>query len=114
MITPEIKEKFADIIRSKLEARFKDEFVFDPIWVQEGLDLDGVPFLHAYIVYEGDQKKLDPSWRVSLPLMLRPYAEALGFPGIPLHAFVEKSEWPQLEKKVSAWNQMIMSGWQSS
>lgn len=109
MITTEVKEKFADIVRAKLETRFKDEFVFDPIWVQEGLDLDEVPFLHTYIVYEGDQEKLDTSWTITLPRLLRPDAEKLGFPGIPLHSFVEKSEWPQLKKRISSWNQMIMS-----
>ena len=102
MTTMEVEKEFADIIRDKLEARFNGELVFDPIRVQRELNLDEIPFLHAYIVFEGDQDRLDPSWTVTLPRLLRPAAEKLGFPGLPLHSFIEKSEWPQLEKKISS------------
>lgn len=102
MTTEAVEDVFADIIREKLHARFKDEFVFEPIRVQREWDLDERPFLHAYIVFEGDQKKLDPSWTASLPMMLWPDAEKLGFPGLPIQSFVIKSEWRQLEKRIGS------------
>ena len=100
MQTAEVEKEFAIIIHEKLVAKFQDEFVFEPILVQKGLDLDGDPCLHAYIVFEGDQKKLDPAWTAALPRFLWPHAQALGFPGLPLQSFVRKSEWPHLQESI--------------
>lgn len=99
MMTAAEKE-FEAIIRAKLDERFQDEFVFDSIWVQTELDLDGVCYLHAYIVFDGDQKKLDPAWTAALPRLLWPHAQELDCPGLPLQSFVEKSEWPDLKAAV--------------
>lgn len=88
-----VEEKFAEIIRKELKARFHDEFVFEPILVQADVDLDGTPCLDAYIVFDGDQKKLDPSWTVTLPRLLWSRSESLGYPGLPTQWFVSKSDW---------------------
>ncbi len=60
MTNEEAQDAFAAIVREKLDEKFRDEFVFDPILVQTALDLDGDPCLHAYIVFAGGQRKLDP------------------------------------------------------
>ena len=87
-----VEEQFAGLLRKELEARFHDEFVFEPIFVQADRDPDGNPW-DAYIVFDGDQKKLDPSWTAALPQLLWSRSESLGYPGLPTQWFVSKSDW---------------------
>ena len=87
-----VEEEFGELLRKELEARFHDEFVCEPIFVQADRDPDGNRCLNAYIVFDGDQKKLDPSWTAALPLRLWPRSESLG-PGLPTQWFVSKSDW---------------------
>ncbi len=91
--TVTVEEKFAELLRKELEAKFHDEFVFEPIYVQADFDLDGNRCLDAYIVFDGDQKKLDPSWTAALPRLLWSRSENLGYPGLPTQWFVSKSDW---------------------
>ena len=56
--TVSVEEKFTELLRKELEAKFHDEFVFEPIYVQADFDLDGNRCLDAYIVFNGNQKKL--------------------------------------------------------
>ena len=91
-----------NIIREMLTERFNDTFVFNPIIVIPRVDHDGDYYLHAYIVFDGDQAQLDPTWTLRLSGRLWSQSEKLGFPGIPMHSFVEKFEWKALEKKL-AW-----------
>ena len=58
-------------------------------------------YLHSYIVFHGDQRKLDPAWTLRLSDSLWSRAHELGYPGIPTQLFVEKSEWPELEEMLS-------------
>jgi hypothetical protein len=95
MTTETGTDKIADIIREMLTERFHDEFVFSPIVVEPRIDHDGDEYLHTYIVFDGDQKRLDPTWTAGLSGRLWPYAEKLGFHGIPIQSFVEKSEWAE-------------------
>ena len=101
MSLKEVEKEFAAIIRQKLDSKFHDEFVFESIRVEADLDLDGDLYLHAYIVFDGDQRHLDPSWTAALPRSLWPHAEKLGYPGRPIQSFVSKSEWPSLEKQIA-------------
>ena len=39
---------------------FQDEFVFDPIVVRPEIDHDGDEYLEIYVVFDRDQKNLDP------------------------------------------------------
>ncbi len=89
------------MIRDMLSERFKDEFEFGPIVVMPRFDDDGEGYLHSYIVFQGDQQKLDPAWTLRLSNLLWARAEELGYPGIPIQLFVEKSEWPDLEKMLA-------------
>ncbi len=92
----EVIEKVENIIKKDLEERFKDEFVFDPIIVNPELDHYGDEFLHIYIVFEGDQKKLDPKWTVGIEDRLLMQLAEDELPHTPGHAFIEKSEWKEV------------------
>ena len=94
--TDEIKE----MIQGLLHERFKNEFEFGPIVVMPRYDEDGERYLHSYIVVRGDQKKLDPLWTLRLSGLIWPRAEELGYPGIPEQSFVERSEWPAMERSL--------------
>lgn len=89
------------MIETLLRERFNDDFEFGPIVVTPRYDHDGEEYLHSYIVFKGDQKKLDPTWTLGLSRQLWARAEELGYPGIPMQLFVEKSEWPELEKHLA-------------
>ena len=94
--TVEIKTMLHDLLRK----RFENEFEFGPIVVIPRFDEYGEEYLHSYIVFNGDQKKLDPTWTLRLSKLLWPHSEELGYPGIPIQMFVERSEWPALEKSL--------------
>lgn len=101
MIVDEATNEIKQMIEALLRERFKDEFEFGPIVVMPRFDHDGEEYLRSYIVFQGDQKKLDPNWTVGLSDLLWERAEELGYPGIPIQLFVEKSEWPELEKHLA-------------
>ena len=100
IVSDEATEEIRDKLRDMLSERFGDEFEFGPIVVRPRVDQDGDAYLHSYIVFKGDQKKLDPKWTLRLSGLLWPRAEELGYPGIPMQSFVKKSEWPALEKRL--------------
>ena len=95
--TDQIKQMIQDLLRE----RFKNELEFGPIVVVPRVDDDGEGYLHSYIVFHGDQKKLDPIWTLRLSNLLRSRAEEFGYPGIPIQLFVERSEWPALEESLA-------------
>ena len=99
MTTTTKLDHVADIVRRILAERFSDEFVFDPIEVIPKVDHDGDEYLHIYIVFDGDQKLLDPGWTVGLGARIWPMLEELGFPNPPSKSFVEKSEWERSQRK---------------
>ncbi len=101
MATSEATDQIKTMIQDLLDERFKDEFEFGPIVVRSRVDDDGEVYLHSYIVFHGDQSKLDPRWTLRLSDSLWARALELGYPGIPIQSFVEKSEWPELEKMLS-------------
>ena len=47
----------------------------------------------SYIVFDGDQAELDPSWTSTLSGKLWPHLVEMGFDNPPSKSFVEKSEW---------------------
>ena len=87
------KDRFASIVATLLKDRFHDELEFGPIIVQRETDQSGCAYFHTYIIFEGDQKKLDPAWTVGLSSQLWPETIALGCPSVPIQSFVKKSEW---------------------
>ena len=92
----EVMERVEKFVRKDLEGRFKDEFVFDPIIVNPELDHYGDEFLHIYIIFDGDQKNLDPKWTVDIEGRLLDHLQEGELPHTPGHAFIEKSEWKEI------------------
>ena len=92
--TNEIKETLFGL----LTERFEDDIEFGPIVVIPRYDFVGVEYLHSYIVFQGDLKKLDPLWTLRLSDFIWPRAEELGYPGIPIQSYVSRKEWPATER----------------
>ena len=92
----EVFERVEKFVRKDLEGRFKEEFVFDPIIVNPELDHYGDEFLHIYIIFDGDQKKLDPRWTNGIEDRLLMHLPEDMLPHTPGHAFIEKSEWKEV------------------
>ena len=104
MAASKATEEIRDILKKLLDDRFeKDGFEFGPIVVTPCVDDDGTSYLQSYIVFNGDQEKLDPIWTLRLSDSLWPQAEALGYPGIPIQLFVERSEWAEELQEMLAW-----------
>ena len=101
MVAAEATEEIRDMIREMLQERFESDFEFDPIVVIPRVDRDGEEYLQSYIVFHGDQERLDPLWTLRLSNSLWSRARELGFPGIPIPMFVERSEWPDMEKSLA-------------
>ena len=87
-MTRERDEIVETIVRETLAERFTDdEFVFDPIrvvpFVDEFGDGDGKEYLRITIVFDGDQKKLDPGWTSILIRRIKPKLLAAGIEHSP-------------------------------
>ena len=100
MAADEATTAIKKMIQDLLHDRFENELEFGPIVVMPRFDDDGEGYLHSYIVFHGDQKRLDPTWTLRLSNLLWSHAEELGYPGIPIQLYVERSEWPALEKSL--------------
>ena len=104
MTTQELHKRVAEIVKATLVEHFADKFVFDPIEVIPAVDEfgdgDGQPYLRIMIVFDGDQKALDPRWTSSLIRRIRPKLIEAGVEEFPSPSFVEKSEWPRLERSL--------------
>ena len=104
MITREQRKKVADIVKATLVEHFADEFVFEPIEVIPAVDEfgdgDGEAYLRIMIVFDGDQKALDPRWTSGLIRRIRPKLIEAGVEEFPSPSFVGKSEWPRLERSL--------------
>ena len=96
MISESVADEVANLVETHLKERFKDEFVFDPIIVEPQIDHDGEEYLDIFIVFSGDQKKLDPDWTLGLVGLIRPKLIEMGVSTVPSKSFVEKSEWEEI------------------
>lgn len=97
--TQETVEKVEQLVRKDLEERFKDEFIFDPIIANPELDWWGDEFVHIYIIFDGDQDKLDAKWTIGIEDRLLQQLPEDEHPISPGHSFIEKSEWKQIYKE---------------
>ena len=95
-------DRVTSIVRKLLFERFGDTFDFDPIIVEREFDHDGDEYVHVYIIFDGDQAELDPSWTSSLNGQLWPHLVEMGFANPPSKSFIEKSEWLE-NPRVRAW-----------
>lgn len=101
MVASKATNEFKGMIQDLLQERFKDELEFGPIVVMPKFDDDGAEYLKSYIVFHGDQSILDPKWTLTLSGSLWDRDLELGYPGIPIQHFVEKSEWPELQEMLA-------------
>lgn len=94
MTTQTQRDAVADIIRNILDDKFGDSLLFDQIIVKDEVDpVDGMEYLNILIVFDGDQKLLDPKWTVGLTGHIRRKMAELGIYEFPVPSFSEKSEW---------------------
>lgn len=91
----ELSELVGRFVRMDLEGRFRGAFVFDPILVEPRTDHDGEEYLRIDIVFDGDQRELDPGWTSGLLLRLHLELRELGITSIPSLHFIKKSEWKE-------------------
>ncbi len=99
MIDAAAPEKVEKLVKDLLDERFGDQFVFDPITVIPRIDHDGDEYLHIYIVFDGDQKYLDPGWTLGLAGRIEPLLTELGSLNPPSKTFIEKSEWEEIKDR---------------
>ena len=98
MITEKQRDAVADIVSETLDQRFGDTFVFDPIIVEPEVGpVDGQEYLRIRIIFDGDQRFLDPKWTVGLIGRIRPKMAQLGIYEFPSASFAEKSEWEAVQ-----------------
>lgn len=87
----------AKLVGDALRERFKDDgLVFDPIIAERAVDHYGDEYVDIFVIFDGDQKKLDARWINGLWMMLDPEMEELGITSVPGISFVEKSEWAEV------------------
>ena len=98
MIEATVREKVAKKVEELLEERFGDEdgLVFEQVKVIPKVDQVGDEYLHIYVVFDGDQKLLDPDWTVRLYTLITPCLLELGVLSPPNKSFVEKSDWEEV------------------
>ena len=101
MISKDDRAQIVSVTRKLLEERFREDFVFDPIAAVPKIDEYGDEYVEIYIVFDGNQKKLDPVWTHSLEWQIIDElaaggVELLHYPGA---SFVGKSEWKRFFRK---------------
>lgn len=77
-ISRETADHFASLLRQALEERYEGKFIFDPIEVESAIDQYGDEYLETYIVFDGDQKNLDPRWTAHLGIQMWEELERMG------------------------------------
>ena len=91
------------IVRETLEDRFKGTFVFDPVLAVPEVDEfgggDGSAYFRILIIFDGDQKQLDPGWTSGLIGRIRPKLIDAGIEEFPSPSFIGKSELSSLNRK---------------
>ena len=98
MIDVSVREKVAKRVEELLEERFGDEegLAFDRVKVIPKVDIDGDEYVHIYVIFDGDQKLLDPGWTLRLYTLITPCLLELGIMSPPSKSFVEKSDWEEV------------------
>ena len=92
----EVLLKVENIVRSALAERFKDEFVFDPVIVQPRFDHYDEEYLDIWIVFDGDQKRLDPHWTAGLSGLVLDEVTEDEVPVVPSKHFIKQSTWKRM------------------
>ncbi len=88
MLDAEALEKVKEVFAETLKERFDGELDFGPIVVTPDVDWCGEDYLRVLIVVDGDMKRLDPTWTVSLIRRVRPKLAAVGVTEFPSPSFI--------------------------
>ena len=104
MITQDVYDAIVKMVYEDLSGRFKGELEFGPINIVEEIDQYGDPYLHIYIVFHGDQSKLDSKWTVGLIPRLLPQLLDLGIKQFPHRSFFSKEDWERRKKRGERWH----------
>lgn len=98
MITPDMEQKVSEIVRTDLDQGLRRHLAFGPIVVDREIDqfADDTPaYVHIKIVFEGDQKHLDPRWIAGMIPRIRPKLMEIGVDEFPVPSFIAKNEWDE-------------------
>ena len=93
--SPDTLEKVADIARDLLNERFGNELVFDPVFAKSLVDHYGDDYIQLYLVFDGDEKKLDLDWTIDMVFEMEPALNEIGVYDLPGKFFIKKSEWEE-------------------
>ena len=98
MIEATVTDEVARIVEDLLDERFGDVdgLTIEQVKVIPKIDHDGDEYLHIYIVFDGDQKLLDPGWTLTLSRRIVPRLMNPDVPWPPSRSFVEKSDWEEV------------------
>lgn len=99
MITQEQKDIVAELLGEALYERFQDKFVFDPIVVVTGSDDWDNEYLRIAVVFDGDQKFLDPAHTIGAQRQVRWALYDQGITQFPVVWYTEKSEWERASRR---------------
>ena len=102
ILTPEVREKVERIVWEDLNEGFGSEFVFNPIvLVPEADVITGEEYLHIWIVFDGNQDKLDPNWTVGLRVRIVPKLEEIGVPPRFSTSYMGADEWKNYRRRIT-------------
>ena len=93
--SPDTLEKVADIARDLLTERFGNDLVFDPVFAKSLVDHYGDDYIQLYLVFDGDEKKLDLDWTIEMVFEMEPALNEIGVYDLPGKFFIKKSEWEE-------------------
>ena len=93
--SPDTLDKVADIARDLLNERFGNDLVFDPVFAKSLVDHYGDDYIQLYLVFDGDEKKLDLDWTIDMVFEMEPALNEIGVYDLPGKFFIKKSEWEE-------------------
>ena len=102
ILTPEVREKVKCFVWEDLNEGFGDEFIFDPIVLVPEVDVvTGDEYLHIWIVFDGNQDKLDSNWTVRLRVRLADKLEDMGIRPSFSTSYIGVDEWKYISRRVT-------------
>lgn len=93
--SPDTLEKVADIARDLLNERFGNDLVFDPVFAKSLVDHYGDDYIQLYLVFDGDEERLDLDWTIDMTFLMEPALNKIGIYDLPGKFFIKKSEWAE-------------------
>ena len=102
ILTQEVREKVNRFVWEDLNEGFADEFIFDPIVLVPEVDVvTGEEYLHIWVVFDGDQDKLDPNWTVGLHVRIAEKLEEMGVPPSFSISYMGADEWKYYRRRIT-------------